>query len=145
MHYLRKLAMAGTLGILTLAGGKSMFAAPAAVADFPVASVAGLHAQVVVAGPHIAVGWYNGRYWDGGRYWNRHEWYAAHPGWNGGWGPGWTYRPGVVVGTLGLTIGWYNGRYWDGGRYWNRHEWYAAHPGWNGGWGPGWHYHPDRR
>lgn len=137
MKNLRKLALAGVVGALTFAGTLPMFAEgmhPVIVPE--------LHAQVIVAGrPGIAIGWYNGRYWDGGRYWDRRSWYAAHPGWRGGWGPGWHYAP-PVVGAPGPVVGWYGGRYYDGHRYWDRRGWYDAHPGWRGGWGPGWHYRP---
>ncbi len=133
MRYLRYLSLVGVVGGLCLAASKPMSASPLSVGG-NLSSIAGLQAQIVV-------GWYGGRYWDGHRYWNRREWFAAHPGWAYGWGPGWNYHPGGVVGGPGLAIGWYGGRYWDGYRYWNRREWFPAHPGWRGGWGPGWHYH----
>jgi hypothetical protein len=132
MRYLRYLSLAGIVAGLCLAASKPMSASPLSVGG-NLSSVMRVHAQIVV-------GWHNGRYWDGNRYWRRREWYAAHPGWNGGWGPGWNYHPGVVVAGPGISVGWYNGRYWDGHRYWDRDGWYRAHPGWRGGWGPGWHY-----
>ena len=136
MRLISKTALAVALATL---GGASSFASPTAATIGNVLGATGLHAQVVVVAPG-PVGWYRGRYWDGNRYWARREWYAAHPGWNGGWGPGWRYNPGVVA--PGVAVGWYGGRYYDGHRYWVRREWYAAHPGWRGGWGPGWHYRP---
>ena len=140
MKFLRYFALVGFIGILSFVGASPLLAAPASLAGGSVAVVAGMHAQVVVGGPGVVIGWHGGRYWDGHRYWDRRGWYAAHPGWTGGWGPGWNYHPEVVVGGPGLAIGWYAGRYWDGNRYWDRRGWYAAHPGWKGGWGPGWHY-----
>jgi hypothetical protein len=145
MRYLRYFALVGIVGALFFAAGNPLFAAPASVAGISVAAVPGIHAQVVVAGPGLAIGWYGGRYWDGHRYWDHDGWYAAHPGWRGGWGPGWRYHPGVVVAGPGVAIGWYGGRYWDGHRYWDHDGWYAAHPGWRGGWGPGWRYRRFRR
>jgi hypothetical protein len=128
--------------VLCCAASTPLFAASGPVTSAHLAGVSGMHAQVVVATPGISVGWYNGRYYDGQRYWDRQAWYAAHPGWAYGWGPGWRYHPGVVVGGPGIAVGWYGGRYYDGHRYWARRDWYAAHPGWRGGWGPGWHYRP---
>jgi hypothetical protein len=92
MRYLRYFALVGIVGALFFAAGNPLFAAPASVAGISVAAVPGIHAQVVVAGPGLAIGWYGGRYWDGHHYWDHDGWYAAHPGWRGGWGPGWRYR-----------------------------------------------------
>ena len=135
MRCLNHLALVGVIGTLSFVGSTPLFAAPVA----NVAALAEVHAQVVVAAPGIVVGWHGGRYYDGRRYWNHDSWYAAHPGWRGGWGPGWRYRP-VAVAAPGIAVGWYGGRYYDGHRYWDHDGWYAAHPGWRGGWGPGWHY-----
>lgn len=136
MRHFRDFAL---LGLLSIAGCVPLLAAPGSPHP-DIAFATGIHAQVVVAAPG-RVGWYRGRYWDGQRYWDRRGWYAAHPGWRYGWGPGWRYRPEVVAGP-GPAVGWYGGRYWDGHRYWDHDGWYAAHPGWRGGWGPGWRYRP---
>ena len=89
MRYLRYFALAG---MLSFAGGAPLFAATDSSSGANMTVVTGVHAQVVVTGPHVAVGWYGGRYYDGHRYWDHDSWYAAHPGWRGGWGPGWHYR-----------------------------------------------------
>ena len=92
MRYLRYLLLIGIVGILSFAVESPLFAAPASLAGVSVAVATGIHAQVVVGGPNVVIGWHGGRYWDGHRYWDRRGWYAAHPGWRGGWGPGWHYR-----------------------------------------------------
>ena len=86
MRYVRYFAL---VVMLSFAGSAPLFAATGSFAGANVAVVAGIHAQVVVAAPGIAVGWHAGRYWDGHRYWDHDSWYAAQPGWRGGWGPGW--------------------------------------------------------